>query len=114
MRGSLLPSIAAHLHISMSVNWREHRGGLPGGTGRYTVAPARFSAKPEDPLPLEGRRILLIIADGIAAYKSLDLIRRLRERGAGVRVIMTRAAQQFVMPLAAAALSAERVYSDLF
>jgi phosphopantothenoylcysteine decarboxylase/phosphopantothenate--cysteine ligase len=65
-------------------------------------------------LPLQGRRILLIVAGGIAAYKSLDLIRRLRERGAQVRVIMTKGAQHFVTPLAAASLSAERVYTDLF
>jgi phosphopantothenoylcysteine decarboxylase/phosphopantothenate--cysteine ligase len=65
-------------------------------------------------LPLQGRRILLIVAGGIAAYKSLDLIRRLRERGALVRVVMTKGAQQFVTPLAAASLSAERVYTDLF
>jgi len=65
-------------------------------------------------LPLQGRRILLIVAGGIAAYKSLDLIRRLRERGALVRIVMTRGAQQFVTPLAAASLSAERVYTDLF
>jgi phosphopantothenoylcysteine decarboxylase / phosphopantothenate---cysteine ligase len=65
-------------------------------------------------LPLQGRRILLIVAGGIAAYKSLDLIRRLRERGAGVRVVMTKGAQQFITPLSAAALSAERVYTDLF
>ncbi|HZB89864.1 MAG TPA: bifunctional phosphopantothenoylcysteine decarboxylase/phosphopantothenate--cysteine ligase CoaBC [Stellaceae bacterium] len=63
---------------------------------------------------MHGRRILLIIAGGIAAYKSLDLIRRLRERGALVRVVMTEAAQRFVTPLAAAALSGERVYTDLF
>jgi phosphopantothenoylcysteine decarboxylase / phosphopantothenate---cysteine ligase len=65
-------------------------------------------------LPLQGRRILLIIAGGIAAYKSLDLIRRLRERGAAVRVVMTAAAQRFVTPLAAASLSGDRVYTDLF
>ena len=63
---------------------------------------------------LHGRRILLIIAGGIAAYKSLDLIRRLRERGAAVRCIMTAAAQQFVTPLSAAALSGDKVYTDLF
>src|ERR1051326_2250808 len=63
---------------------------------------------------LNGRRILLIISGGIAAYKSLDLIRRLRERGATVRCIMTAAAQKFVTPMAAAALSADRVYTDLF
>jgi phosphopantothenoylcysteine decarboxylase / phosphopantothenate---cysteine ligase len=63
---------------------------------------------------LQGRRILLVIAGGIAAYKSLDLIRRLKERGASVRVIMTAAAQRFVTPLAAAALSGDTVYCDLF
>ncbi len=65
-------------------------------------------------MPLQGRRILLIIAGGIAAYKSLDLIRRLRERGAAVRVVMTEAAQRFVTPLAAASLSGDQVYTDLF
>ena len=65
-------------------------------------------------MPLHGRRILLIIAGGIAAYKSLDLIRRLRERGAQVRVVMTEGARHFVTPLAAASLSAERVYTELF
>ncbi len=59
-------------------------------------------------------RVLLVIAGGIAAYKSLDLIRRLRERGASVRVVMTAAAKQFVTPLAAAALSGEPVHDDLF
>ena len=63
---------------------------------------------------LEGRRILLIIAGGIAAYKSLELIRRLRERGAAVRCVMTRAAHQFVTPLAVASLSEDKVYGDLF
>jgi phosphopantothenoylcysteine decarboxylase / phosphopantothenate---cysteine ligase len=87
---------------------------LPGGGGPYTVAPASFSATAEDPLPLHARRVLLIMAGGIAAYKSLDLIRRLRERGAAVRVIMTAGAQRFVTPLSAAALSGERVYSELF
>jgi phosphopantothenoylcysteine decarboxylase / phosphopantothenate---cysteine ligase len=63
---------------------------------------------------LHGRRILLIISGGIAAYKSLDLIRRLRERGAMVRCILTAGAQQFITPLAAAALSGEKVYTELF
>ena len=65
-------------------------------------------------MTLSGKRILLIIGGGIAAYKSLDLIRRLRERGAGVRVVMTAAAQHFVTPLAAGALSADTVFTDLF
>src|SRR5258707_9945958 len=50
---------------------------------------------------LQGKRILLIIGGGIAAYKSLDLIRRLRERGSEVRVVMTHAAQEFITPLSA-------------
>ncbi len=63
---------------------------------------------------LADKRILLIITGGIAAYKSLDLIRRLKEQGARVRVVMTKAAQQFVTPLAAGALSGDKVYTDLF
>lgn len=59
-------------------------------------------------------RILLIIAGGIAAYKALELIRRLRERDYGVRCILTRAGAEFVTPLALASLSGERVFSDLF
>jgi phosphopantothenoylcysteine decarboxylase/phosphopantothenate--cysteine ligase len=65
-------------------------------------------------MSLSSKRILLIISGGIAAYKSLDLIRRLRERGTGVRVIMTKAAQQFVTPLAAGAIAGERAFTDLF
>ena len=60
------------------------------------------------------QRVLLIIGGGIAAYKSLDLIRRLKEAGATVRVVMTEAAQRFVTPLAAGALVGERVFTDLF
>lgn len=60
------------------------------------------------------RNILLIIGGGIAAYKSLDLIRRLRERDLAVRVVMTAAAAQFVTPLAAASLSGDKVYQELF
>ena len=61
-----------------------------------------------------GSRILLIVAGGIAAYKTLELIRRLRERGHGVRCILTRAGAEFVTPLALASLSGERVFTDLF
>jgi phosphopantothenoylcysteine decarboxylase/phosphopantothenate--cysteine ligase len=63
---------------------------------------------------LKDKRILLIIGGGIAAYKSLDLIRRLKERGARVRCILTKAAQEFVTPLAAGALLGERPFTDLF
>src|SRR5207247_6771136 len=59
-------------------------------------------------------RSLLIIGGGIAAYKSLDLIRRLQERRFGVRCILTAAAQQFITPLSAAALSGEPVFTALF
>lgn len=60
------------------------------------------------------KRVLLIIGGGIAAYKSLELIRRLREREVAVRVVMTDAAQKFVTPLAAGAIAGERVFTDLF
>jgi phosphopantothenoylcysteine decarboxylase/phosphopantothenate--cysteine ligase len=63
---------------------------------------------------LHGRRILLIVAGGIAAYKSLDLIRRLKERGASVRCVLTAGAKEFITPLAAQTLSGETVYGDLF
>jgi phosphopantothenoylcysteine decarboxylase/phosphopantothenate--cysteine ligase len=63
---------------------------------------------------LVGKRVLLIIAGGIAAYKCLDLIRRLRERGAEVRCVLTESAAQFVTPLSVSALSENKVYRDLF
>jgi phosphopantothenoylcysteine decarboxylase/phosphopantothenate--cysteine ligase len=59
-------------------------------------------------------RVTLIIGGGIAGYKALDLIRRLKERHMHVRCVLTKAAQQFVTPLAASALSNERAYTDLF
>jgi phosphopantothenoylcysteine decarboxylase / phosphopantothenate---cysteine ligase len=65
-------------------------------------------------VPLSRARILLIISGGIAAYKSLELIRRLRDRGATVRVVMTSAARQFISPLSAATLSGQPVRDDLF
>jgi len=63
---------------------------------------------------LTGRRILLIIGGGIAAYKALDLIRRLRERGASVVPVLTRAGTEFVTPLSVSALAGEKVFGDLF
>jgi phosphopantothenoylcysteine decarboxylase / phosphopantothenate---cysteine ligase len=62
----------------------------------------------------DARQILLIIGGGIAAYKSLELIRRLRERGLAVRCILTAAAQEFITPLSAGALSGEQAFTDLF
>jgi phosphopantothenoylcysteine decarboxylase / phosphopantothenate---cysteine ligase len=63
---------------------------------------------------LDGKKILLIIGGGIAAYKCLELIRRAQERGISVRAILTRAAEQFVTPLSVASLSGNRVYTELF
>ncbi len=63
---------------------------------------------------LVNRRILLIISGGIAAFKSLDLIRRMRERGASVTPVMTAAAAEFVTPLSVSALAGQKVYQDLF
>ena len=63
---------------------------------------------------LAGKRILLIIGGGIAAFKSLDLIRKLREQGAQVTPVLTKASEEFVTPLSASALSAQKVYRDLF
>ena len=63
---------------------------------------------------LTGKRILLVISGGIAAFKALDLIRRLRAEGATVRCIMTQSACEFVTPLSVAALSAQPVYLDTF
>ncbi|MFC4352507.1 bifunctional phosphopantothenoylcysteine decarboxylase/phosphopantothenate--cysteine ligase CoaBC [Fodinicurvata halophila] len=63
---------------------------------------------------LSGKRLLLIVSGGIAAYKTPDLVRRLRAQGAEVRVVMTPAAEQFVTPLSLASVSGNRVYQDLF
>ena len=63
---------------------------------------------------LHGKRVLLIVAGGIAAFKSLELIRRLRERGAAVRCVVTEAGAKFVTPLSLQALSEDRVYTDMF
>ena len=63
---------------------------------------------------LDGKRILLVIGGGIAAYKVLELIRRLREQNASLNVVMTRAAKQFVTPLSVASLSGGKVFDDLF
>ena len=66
------------------------------------------------PAATSALRVLLIIGGGIAAYKSLDLIRRLKERGVALRCILTRAATEFVTPLAAGALAGGHVFTDLF
>ncbi len=89
-----------------------------GETGRDILEnfepPAQSTRSSAQPAEARRPRILLIIGGGIAAYKSLDLIRRLQDRGAVVRCILTAAARQFVSPLAAGALAGERAYTDLF
>jgi phosphopantothenoylcysteine decarboxylase/phosphopantothenate--cysteine ligase len=63
---------------------------------------------------LQGKRILLVIGGGVAAFKTLELIRRLRAEGASVSPVLTRAGEQFVAPLSVAALAGEKVHRDLF
>ena len=77
--------------------------------------PAPQSSRRASPALASGtKRVLLVIGGGIAAYKSLDLIRRLKERGLAVRCILTKAAEHFVTPLSAGAIVGERVFTDLF
>ena len=105
------------------------RGRGPGDPARDRPGSRRFRGTPSAGRPAVRRRavsaarpidapdqagVTLIIGGGIAAYKALDLIRRLKERQIQVRCVLTRAAQQFVTPLSASALSHERVYTDLF
>ena len=63
---------------------------------------------------MNGKRILLIVGGGIAAYKSLELVRRLKERGASVRAILTKGGAEFVTPLSLAVLTEDKVFTDLF
>jgi phosphopantothenoylcysteine decarboxylase/phosphopantothenate--cysteine ligase len=84
-----------------------------GATDAPVTQPSTRPAKTLNP-EVAASQILLIIAGGIAAYKSLDLIRRLRERGIAVRVVMTRAAQEFVTPLSVGAIAGEKPFTDLF
>jgi phosphopantothenoylcysteine decarboxylase/phosphopantothenate--cysteine ligase len=80
-----------------------------------TAAPTRSPTKSgKVASDIAARQVLIIIAGGIAAYKALDLIRRLRERGIAIRVVMTRAAQEFVTPLSVGALAGEKPFTDLF
>ena len=63
---------------------------------------------------LENKKILLIICGGIAAYKSLELIRLLKKKGSLVKTILTKNSQKFITPLSVSSLSQEKIYSDLF
>ncbi len=81
---------------------------------KFEPPAARSSRTPAREVATGTKRVLLIIGGGIAAYKSLDLIRRLKERGIAVRCILTKAAEHFVTPLSAGAIVGERVFTDLF
>src|ERR1043165_3686926 len=76
--------------------------------------PASAEPTSAKPAARAAAQILLIIAGGIAAYKSLDLIRRLRERGIAVRVVMTKAAQEFITPMSVGAIAGEHPFVELF
>src|SRR5262245_39794577 len=80
--------------------------------GRQSSVAAAIAVKM--PRMLAGKRVLLIVAGGIAAYKCLELIRRLRERGAAVRCVLTNGGAEFVTALSLAALSEDKVYTELF
>ena len=91
------------------------------GSARMRQREASGRALAADAAPMAGnphtgcaRRILLIIGGGIAAYKALDLIRRLKEHSLAVRCLLTKAAREFITPLSAGALSGERAFTDLF
>ena len=97
-------------------------GELIEGRPYFEAAPAQAllpaaqpPQRPERPTGATGQpRVTLIIGGGVAAYKALDLIRRLKERDIAVRCVLTRAAQKFVTPLSVGALSHQRAYTDLF
>jgi len=94
---------------------REYCEGSPAPAAPSTPAPASADRPGvERANPVGQTSVTLIIGGGIAAFKSLELIRRLKERHVDVRCVLTHAAQQFVTPLSASALSHERVYTDLF
>src|SRR5581483_7308157 len=101
----LLAAGAAEAPVAAKANAK------PSGARPSSATPS--SAKPA-PSEAAASQILLIIGGGIAAYKSLDLIRRLRERAIAVRVVMTRAAQEFVTPMSVGALAGERAFTALF
>ncbi|MCA6118251.1 bifunctional phosphopantothenoylcysteine decarboxylase/phosphopantothenate--cysteine ligase CoaBC [Bradyrhizobium sp. WSM 1738] len=94
---------------------REYCEGSPAPTASPASSPAPAGRTAiERNNPAGQASVTLIIGGGIAAFKSLELIRRLKERHVDVRCVLTKAAQQFVTPLSASALSHERVYMDLF
>src|SRR5262245_60777170 len=120
---NLPESVKKRLRLRAAANGRsmeeEVRLLLAEGAAEATPArpaPAARTSKQAEKVEAEaqGHRILLIIAGGIAAYKSLDLIRRLRERGVTVRVVMTKAAQEFITPMSVGAIAGEKPFTELF
>jgi phosphopantothenoylcysteine decarboxylase/phosphopantothenate--cysteine ligase len=90
-----------------------HQRSEIGKIGEYWI-PAFAGMTPRKGKRVQNKRILLIVGGGIAAYKSLDLVRRLKERGASVRAILTKGGAEFVTPLSLSVLAEEKVFTDLF
>jgi phosphopantothenoylcysteine decarboxylase / phosphopantothenate---cysteine ligase len=119
---NLPESVKKRLRLRAAANGRsmEEEVRLLLAEGAAESEPARAASTPkpakrsEAPNEATARRVLLIIAGGIAAYKSLDLIRRLRERGVAVRVVMTKAAQEFITPMSVGAIAGEKPFTELF
>lgn len=112
---NLSPEVKESLRIRAAqngVSMEEEARRLLSNTTTPIVQPSQASTI--EMQSLKSKSLLLIIGGSIAAYKTLDLIRRLQERGAHLNIIMTKAAQKFISPLAAEALSGRTVYSDLF
>lgn len=112
-------SMEEEVRLLLAANVAENRetGAVSNELAERELATQEAAPEAASPLPaasLFEKRILLIIGGGIAAYKSLDLIRRLKERGAAVRVILTAAAREFITPLSAGALAGTPAYTDLF
>src|SRR5215213_5799355 len=119
---NLSEDVKKRLRLRAAANGRsmeeEVRLLLAEGAAETTAAkPARAipEKKTEHPLgETTARRVLLIISGGIAAYKSIELVRRLRERDTAVRVVLTKAAEHFVTPLSVGAIAGERAFTELF
>src|SRR6185436_12427933 len=115
---NLSEDVKKRLRLRAAANGRsmeeEIRLLLAEGTADVAATPSTAKTKAPARSEAAAKQILLIISGGIAAFKSLDLIRRLRERSYAVRVVMTKAAQQFVTPMSVGAIAGERAFTDLF
>jgi phosphopantothenoylcysteine decarboxylase / phosphopantothenate---cysteine ligase len=115
---NLSEDVKKRLRLRAAANGRsmeeEIRLLLAEGAADVPAGPSAAKARAPAQSEAAARQILLVVAGGIAAYKSLDLIRRLRERGVAVRVVMTQAAQEFVTPMSVGAIAGEKPFTDLF